>query len=285
MADLCLQVRYDGSCKFINNPKEVFDMGILDKVSKKFSATGSDLKSKVATFSNVTKLNSEIHAETQALEKLYADLGRQCYQAHVEKTDVDPDTLCDAIFAKIEQVETMKQELLVLKNAKICPVCGNECPKEVIFCAGCGSRFAMPAVSTAGKVCAGCGRTCAEDALFCDGCGMKFQPPAPEPEEEKKVCPNCDKECPADACFCNGCGTAFAAAEPEPEEADKICANCGNACPAEALFCNGCGTPFAASQPEPMPEPEPEPTSKVCPNCDAELPLEAVFCPNCGTRQ
>lgn len=183
-------------------------MSILDKVSKKVSDTSSGLKSKVVSLSNVAKLHAEINNEERALEKLYTDLGRLHYQIHISESGFVAEDTYDAITEKISQLEAMKQQLLELKNVKVCSNCGKECPNEVIFCSGCGSRFTAPNThSEEEKTCSNCGKECSPNALFCDGCGTQFPESAREIAAVPKNCPSCQKELSDDSVFCPSCGT------------------------------------------------------------------------------
>ena len=83
----------------------------------------------------------------------------------------------------------------LLKQALVCPECGNPIAADAKFCAACGHQLMVV------QQCGACGTDLPPTAKFCPRCGAAVdQKPAP------RKCPHCGTENLKDATYCNHCG-------------------------------------------------------------------------------
>jgi membrane protease subunit (stomatin/prohibitin family) len=83
----------------------------------------------------------------------------------------------------------------LLKQALVCPECGNPIAADAKFCTACGHQLMVV------EHCGACGTSLPPAAKFCPHCGAGVdQKPAP------RKCPHCGSEALKEATYCNHCG-------------------------------------------------------------------------------
>lgn len=115
-------------------------MEFFDKIGETLVTAGRDVSQKAKDLSGTAKLNLDIKAKEDFLQKQYAEVGRLYYEAH--KDDVEPAyEQFESIREAEESVEQMKKDLLDIKGAKKCPKCGAQVPEEASYCSSCGEKL------------------------------------------------------------------------------------------------------------------------------------------------
>lgn len=182
-----------------------------------FGRTGKVFKDKAEDLVNTTKIKNQMNDKQQEIQDDFTTLGKNYYQKYGNDQTGEFYEICQKITLGIAQIEQLNQELLNLKNVKICPNCGSENDKASLFCGECGQRLQEEMVHTNmsnGKCCSNCGMPLEEGARFCKKCGSKVEEQSVEieelvqEEEEKKprICKGCGEVLEDDALFCTNCG-------------------------------------------------------------------------------
>ena len=114
----------------------------FDKLKNDIFSAGKDMSDRVAEASKIAKVMIDIHNKEEFIEKQFAELGRVYYLVH--KNDEEPVPEHEN-FTSIQEAEKelgkLKDELLNLQGAVICPVCGLKQQNSHKFCSGCGEEL------------------------------------------------------------------------------------------------------------------------------------------------
>ncbi|MBR1820474.1 MAG: zinc ribbon domain-containing protein [Clostridia bacterium] len=160
-------------------------MDFLNEFSKRFSSVARSVSEKSKESAEVTRLNAELRAATEALEGLYARYGKVCYAIQTGNGDAKAaEALAVRIRAGILQVDELTAQRDAAREFKRCLSCGAIHPKEAKFCATCGKR-------------------------------LPDEPPKPEPVAEGEYCPSCGALRESGEQRCPVCGAYFIEGEPE----------------------------------------------------------------------
>lgn len=141
------------------------------------------LEQKMKSASEVSNLSGKIRENEKLIEQYYYDLGKLYFEKYGENPHGEAQAVCKEIFARLDEIESLKKDLVVAKGMKICPNCNAECPMEVPFCSSCGSKLPMPEPpaqqeETVG-FCSACGQKIAAGSAFCPACGTPVAKVAP----------------------------------------------------------------------------------------------------------
>ena len=89
----------------------------------------------------ITKINSQISAEKDKIRELYYKIGEEVYKAYSAGESTINDEACAQIKEIEEKIKELNAKVLELKNATLCPNCGTELAKEVVYCSKCGTKI------------------------------------------------------------------------------------------------------------------------------------------------
>ena len=112
----------------------------FERVKQEIVSAGKDVGAKAKEVSSVAKIRLDIRAKEDFLEKQYAALGRAYYSAHKDE-DVPEETVFAIIREAEEELERLKDELLTLQGAVVCPSCGLKQPDDSSYCKNCGASL------------------------------------------------------------------------------------------------------------------------------------------------
>ena len=115
-------------------------MGFFDDLGDTLVSAGKDVSKKAKDLSGVAKLNLDIKAKEDFVQRQYAEIGRQYYEAHKDDDAVEFEQMA-SIEEALESIEDMRRDLLMIKGAKKCPKCGAQVPEEAEFCSKCGTKL------------------------------------------------------------------------------------------------------------------------------------------------
>ena len=115
-------------------------MEFFDKLGETLMTAGRDVSQKAKELSGAAKLNLDIKAKEDFVQKQYAEIGRQYYEAHKDDASTEFEQFA-SIREALESIEQMKKDLLELKGAKACPQCGAKMPEDAAFCSECGASL------------------------------------------------------------------------------------------------------------------------------------------------
>ena len=108
-------------------------MEFFDKLGETLMTAGRDVSQKAKELSGAAKLNLDIKAKEDFVQKQYAEIGRQYYEAHKDDASTEFEQFA-SIREALESIEQMKKDLLELKGAKACPQCGAKMSEDAAFC-------------------------------------------------------------------------------------------------------------------------------------------------------
>ena len=101
---------------------------------------GKDVSQKVKDMTGIARLNMDIKAKENYINKQFAVIGEQYYEMH--KDDIEPlfEEMALINEAK-EEILRMQNELADLKGMKKCPSCGATADQEAQYCPSCGTKY------------------------------------------------------------------------------------------------------------------------------------------------
>ena len=103
-------------------------MDFFDRMGEKLVTAGKDVTQKAKDLSGTAKLNFDIKAKEDFIEKQYAQIGKLYYEDHKEEADGAYGQQMQAIAEAFAAIDHMKEEVLKIKGARKCPQCGATVP-------------------------------------------------------------------------------------------------------------------------------------------------------------
>ena len=116
-------------------------MGLLDEISKKIVKSSQATVNKTKSIAETLKINNQIAEEQRAITAFYAQIGEKYYVLNKAAPADEYAHFCDRVTAGLSRVAELQMEIQRLKNTKVCPNCGADCPINVQFCAACGTQL------------------------------------------------------------------------------------------------------------------------------------------------
>ena len=164
-------------------------MEFFNEMSKRFSNVAKSVTEKTKDSVEVSRIAGDLRAQKSALEQLYTELGRVCYDIRMGDGDADR---AEQLAGRIQHVRARIDELTAQRDAirdvRRCPGCGAVMPRDARFCSACGRRMPedAPRAEDNGpadhEYCPDCGAQRTADERFCSVCGKSFDPAAEVPE-------------------------------------------------------------------------------------------------------
>ena len=154
-------------------------MAKLD-LRRKFTFTSNTLSQKAKNMSEVSAIKSQINTEQNKMENYFLNLGRQYYE-HAEEYQISElRELVGLISESESKIESLRQRISDLENAKVCPSCGIQIEEGTIYCTNCGVKMddyltqqKVQGAGPAARFCKSCGSEIPDFAAFCTKCGAK----------------------------------------------------------------------------------------------------------------
>ena len=142
--------------------------------------SGQEAAGKAKDLAEVTKLQLAQKEQERKLEQLYAQLGKNFYEKAVQEEGAEFPDLLQSITRTLEEIDSCKQQQLLIKGGVRCAACGTLMEADAMFCPNCGAQKELPkepevvVEADPGKVvCPGCGKQ-VEPKSFCAFCGTKL---------------------------------------------------------------------------------------------------------------
>lgn len=118
-------------------------MGFFDDLSKKASETYKNTAEKTNKLTREMKLKSLINDNKTKIERIYTEIGKKVYEKHVREENIDIKSElveeCSKIDNYAKEIENMRNEILELKDLRLCKVCAAEISINAKFCPKCGA--------------------------------------------------------------------------------------------------------------------------------------------------
>ena len=165
-------------------------MGFFDDLKEKVTQSSQTVYNKAKDMGEIVSIKAQISSEQKTITSVYQQIGEQYFAKNSENEADEFAALMAQIKAANEKIAGYNNELLKLRNVRLCPTCGAECEMTVNFCASCGNKLPVVEVevkenvpSLGKKFCVSCKGEIDEDANFCVLCGSKQE----EPQTEETV--------------------------------------------------------------------------------------------------
>ena len=117
-------------------------MEIFDKIGEVASQTYKYTTEKADKIAKETKLKMKMNENKSKIENLYNEIGEAVYRRHIsvnkENFDEEINNACEEIDKISKQIEQQNNELLNLKDRKLCQNCHEKIEKESKYCPNCG---------------------------------------------------------------------------------------------------------------------------------------------------
>ena len=117
-------------------------MDFLNKLGKIANKTYKSASQKTGEIAKEAKIKMKMNENKSKIKDLYEEVGKIVYQKHMQgeeiKVQEDLDTYCSQIDEISKEQEKLQEEVLTLKNKRICENCYTEIELNVKYCPHCG---------------------------------------------------------------------------------------------------------------------------------------------------
>ena len=117
-------------------------MDFLDKLKNVANKTYKSASQKTGELAKEAKIKMKMNENKAKIKDLYEEIGKIVYQKHIHEEDVkikeDLDSYCSQIDQISKEQEKLQEELLTIKNKRICENCYTEIELNVKYCPHCG---------------------------------------------------------------------------------------------------------------------------------------------------
>lgn len=118
-------------------------MEFFEKLGETITTAGKEATQKAKDLSEIAKLNLDIRAKEDYVQKQYIELGKIYYKVHRESIDAEGAEHFELIEEALESIEKMKLKIMEIKGTKRCPKCGKELVDEAEYCSFCGVKVSI----------------------------------------------------------------------------------------------------------------------------------------------
>jgi len=123
---------------------EVSRMAFLDDLSRKLTQVGQEAASQTRVFAETTRINAKISDEERQLGALFAQLGRNFFEANKDNPNAAFADSINSIKDAMHRIDGYRAEIRRARGMVTCPQCGSEVSSSVQFCSYCGSKMPPP---------------------------------------------------------------------------------------------------------------------------------------------
>ncbi len=119
-------------------------MEFFDKLGKKASEAYKVTADKTGKIAKETKLKFKIGELKTQITSIYEEIGEKVYEKHVREEEIsikkDLEEQCTRIDVLSDEIESLLQQCLELKDKRQCKECYKEIEKDDKFCPNCGAK-------------------------------------------------------------------------------------------------------------------------------------------------
>ena len=116
-------------------------MAFFDELGKKLTDGGQKAAEQARAFAEVNKLNSQVSDQEKKMRQVYAQIGRDYYEAHTNDPEDCVKASVEAINLAKQTIEKLKAQITAIKGGSTCPKCGAAISKGTVFCSQCGEKI------------------------------------------------------------------------------------------------------------------------------------------------
>ena len=119
-------------------------MEFFDKLGKKATEAYKMTADKTGKIAKEAKLKLKIGELKSKINDIYKEIGKKVYEKHIREEEIDIqkdlEEQCTKIDVLSDEIDSMLQECLTLRDKKQCPNCNYQIDKEDKFCPKCGQK-------------------------------------------------------------------------------------------------------------------------------------------------
>lgn len=122
-------------------------MEFFDKLGKKATEAYKITADKTGKLAKETKLKIKISDLKSQINDLYEEIGKNVYQKHIredeeanKEIEEDINNLCTKIDVLSDEIDSLLEQCLELKDRKQCKNCYKEIDKDDKYCPNCGAK-------------------------------------------------------------------------------------------------------------------------------------------------
>jgi hypothetical protein len=111
-------------------------------LGRRIGETAETVSNKAGDAVEIQRLKTQVRSLERANEKDYMELGMKVYQQYKDNAPLDEEStrICEAIAARIENMERYEGQISGIRGDKICRGCGRTIDNGVTFCPYCGAK-------------------------------------------------------------------------------------------------------------------------------------------------
>jgi len=117
-------------------------MDFFNKLGNIANKTYKSASQKTGELAKEAKIKMKMNENKSKIKDLYEEMGKIIYQKHIHEEEVkikeDLDSYCSQIDEISKEQEKLQEEILTLKNKRICENCYTEIDLNVKYCPHCG---------------------------------------------------------------------------------------------------------------------------------------------------
>ena len=117
-------------------------MEFLNKLGDIANKTYKSASQKTGELAKEAKIKMKMNENKSKIKDLYEEIGKVIYKKHMNNEEVkikeDLDSYCSQIDEISKEQEKLQEEVLALKNKRICENCYAEIELNVKYCPHCG---------------------------------------------------------------------------------------------------------------------------------------------------
>ena len=117
-------------------------MDFFNKLGNIANKTYKSASQKTGEIAKEAKIKMKMNENKSKIKDLYEEIGKIVYQKHIHEEEVkikeDLNTYCSQIDEISKEQEKLQEEILTLKNKRICENCYTEIELNVKYCPHCG---------------------------------------------------------------------------------------------------------------------------------------------------
>lgn len=117
-------------------------MDFFNKLGNIASKTYKNASQKTGEIAKEAKIKMKMNENKSKINDLYEEIGKIVYQKHIHgeevKIEEDVNSYCSKIDELSKEIEKYQEEVLSLKNKRICENCYTEIELQAKYCPHCG---------------------------------------------------------------------------------------------------------------------------------------------------
>lgn len=153
-------------------------MAFFNEIGKKVTMGSQQAIRQTKMFVDVNKLNGQMAEQEKYIAQFFSQLGQQYYQKYQADEAAEFKEVLESISNCYAEIESLKEQISLIRGRTMCESCGAELEEEVIYCPKCGTKrnVAQEEVSHEDMVCCmQCGKWMPMQQKFCTSCGCAMK--------------------------------------------------------------------------------------------------------------